>query len=226
VTTSTDPISGKGIGMLMAIHAAVRRDLTRLTGAVGVLADPALPADVRSAGAAGVAAYWDCLAHQLHHHHSIEDAEVFPYVRNALGDRSGPVMDSMAAEHDAIDEAQANVEAAVRALASDPTAAGASSLAERLRTFEQVVLGHLSHEEAEAIPLILEGFDAGYWDAFMGRRQQDPGGDTFLPWVLDSAPAAAVAQVTGALPPPVHELLTTQWVPAHAARVNALPSTR
>ncbi|MCU1589379.1 MAG: hypothetical protein JWP11_635 [Frankiales bacterium] len=212
--------------MLMAIHGAVRRDLARLAGAVGALADPGIRDHDRAVGAAGLAAYWDCLAHQLHHHHTIEDTEVFPYVRKALGDRSGAVMDKMGTEHDAIDEAQALGEAAVRALAAEPTAARASQAAERLLTFQQVVLAHLSHEEAEAIPLILEGFDEGYWQAFMGRRQQDPGGDTFLPWVLDGAPAPAVAAVTGALPPPVRELLVTEWQPAHAARVDALPSAR
>lgn len=203
-----ESISGKGIGMLMAIHGAVRRDLARL-----------------AVGAKGLAAYWACLAQQLHHHHNIEDAEVFPYVRTALGDRAAVVMDKMGTEHDAIDEAQAGVEVAVATLTAEPTTAQATRLAERLLTFQQVVLAHLGHEEAEAIPLIVEGFDEGYWQAF-GRRQQDPGGDTFLPWVLDGAPAPAVAEVTGALPPTVQELLVKQWQPAHAVRLDALPTAR
>jgi hypothetical protein len=135
-------------------------------------------------------------------------------------------MDKMGREHDAIDEAQALADAAVRALVAEPTVGRASALAERLLTFQQVVMAHLAHEEAEAVPLVIEGFDDGYWLAFMGRRQQDAGGETFLPWVLDGAPAPAVAEVTGALPPPVHTLLVQQWQPAHAARVEALPRRR
>jgi hypothetical protein len=223
---SDEDISGKGIGMLLAIHSAVRRDLARLAAAVAVLADPTVQGADRAAGAAGLSAYWDCLADQLHHHHTIEDSEVFPFVRGALGRRADAVMDKMGREHDAIDEAQALADAAVRALSSEPSVGRASAAAERLLTFQQVVLAHLAHEEAEAVPLILEGFDEGYWLAFMGRRQQDPGGDTFLPWVLESAPAPAVAEVTGSLPPAVHTLLVQQWQPAHAARVEALPRRR
>jgi iron-sulfur cluster repair protein YtfE (RIC family) len=191
-----------------------------------VLADPGIREHDRAVGATGLAAYWSCLAQQLHHHHTIEDVEVFPYVRSALGDRADAVMDAMGAEHTAIDAAQDDAQAAVQALLREPTAGRASTLASRLRTFQDVVQSHLAHEEAEAIPLILEGFDERYWLAFMGRRQQDPGADTFLPWVLEGAPAPAVAEVTGALPPPVRELLVTQWEPAHAARVNALPNPR
>jgi hypothetical protein len=135
-------------------------------------------------------------------------------------------MDKMGTEHDAIDAAQARVDAAVAAAVAEPTVARAAALAEGLLTFQQVVMAHLAHEEAEAVPLIAEGFDEGYWLAFMGRRQQDPGGDTFLPWVLEGAPAPAVAEVTESLPAPVHTLLVQQWQPAHAARLQALPKQR
>lgn len=219
-------IGGKGLSMLLAIHGAVRRDLARLTGSVGVLADPGIRDHDRSVGAVGLSAYWSCLASQLHHHHSVEDVEVFPYVRKALGARAAVVMDKMGREHDAIDEAQALADAAVAALVEEPTAARASVVAERLLTFQQLVLAHLAHEEVEAIPLIVEGFDERYWAAFMDRRQHDPGGDTFLPWILEGASAPAIAEVTRTLPPPVHQLLVQQWQPAHAARVEALPLPR
>lgn len=222
-TPSTDEISSKGIGMLMAIHGAVRRDVSRLSGAVSVLADPDVRDHDRAIGATGLAAYWSCLAQQLHHHHTIEDTEVFPYVRSALGARSDEVMDAMTLEHEGIDATQELADVAVRALVAEPTAERAAELADRLLAFQQAVTSHLAHEEAEAVPLIMEGFDEGYWAAFMGRRQQDPGADTFLPWVLETAPPPAVAEVTGALPPPVRELLVAQWQPAHAARVDALP---
>jgi hemerythrin-like domain-containing protein len=218
-----DELSGKGIAMLMAIHGAVRRDLDRLASAVGVLADPAISVADRGVGAAGLATYWDCFGEQLHHHHTIEDAEVFPYLRKSLAGRGVEVLDAMGAEHEAIDDTQAGLDAALEELVAHPTAANAKEVAHRLELFRRVVVDHLAHEEAEAVPLIVEGFDAEYWTAFMSRRQQDDGPDAFLPWVLDGAPAPAVAQVTGELPPPVRELLVTQWVPAHESRVSALP---
>src|SRR4051812_45925566 len=114
-------LQGKGIGMLLAIHGAIRRDLARLAQAVGVLADPNVSAADRAAGAAGLASYWTCFAQQLHHHHVIEDREIWPYLRGALGARSGQVLDAMEAEHGAIDAAQASAQKAVDVLRGDPT---------------------------------------------------------------------------------------------------------
>ena len=217
-----EELSGKGIGMLMAIHGAVRRDLARLATAVSSLADEAIVESDRRVGATGLAAYWTCFAEQLHHHHTIEDTEVFPYLRRSLAGKGAAVLDAMATEHAAIDEAQDAVQAAMDLLLTGPTAANAAALRTRLATFRAVVSSHLEHEEEAAVPLIVEGFDTEYWLAFMSRRQSEEP-DAFLPWVLDGAPAPAVAQVTSELPPPVRTLLLEQWTPAHASRVAALP---
>jgi hemerythrin-like domain-containing protein len=217
-----EELTGKGIGMLMAIHGAVRRDLDRLASAVSSLADEAIVTSDRRVGATGLAAYWTCFAEQLHHHHAIEDTEVFPYLRRSLAGKGAAILDAMATEHEAIDEAQEAVQSAMDLLLSDPTALHAAALRTRLATFREVVTGHLAHEEEAAVPLIVEGFDTEYWMAFMSRRQQEAP-DAFLPWVLDGAPAPAVDQVTSELPPPVRALLMEQWTPAHASRVAALP---
>jgi hemerythrin-like domain-containing protein len=217
-------LTGKGIGMLMAIHGAVRRDLGRVRSAAAALADPGIAERDRSVGVTGLASYWSCFAQQLHHHHTIEDTEVFPYLRQSLAGRGAEVLDDMAAEHEAIDDAQAAAEAALDELQAAPTADNAVVLGQRLGAFADVVVAHLAHEEEAAVPLIIEGFDDEYWTAFMGRRQQDEGPDTFLPWVLDGAPEPMFAAVTGEMPPPVLDLLVGQWRPAHDDRVAALPT--
>jgi iron-sulfur cluster repair protein YtfE (RIC family) len=217
-----EELTGKGIGMLMAIHGAVRRDLDRLTSAVSSLSDAAIVEADRRVGATGLSAYWSCFAEQLHHHHTIEDTEVFPYLRRSLAGKGAAVLDAMGAEHEAIDAAQDATQAAMDALLAAPTADNAVVLRSRLATFREVVVAHLAHEEEAAVPLIVEGFDTEYWMAFMSRRQQEAP-DAFLPWVLDGAPAPAVDQVTSELPPPVRTLLLEQWTPAHASRVAALP---
>ena len=216
-------LSGRGIGMLMAIHGAVRRDLGRIGSAVAVLADPAVSVEDRAVGATGLAAYWDCFGRQLHHHHVVEDTEVFPYLRKSLAGDRAQVLDAMGEEHEAIDETQAALEQALEELVAHPTAGNAAEVAQRLQLFGRIVADHLDHEEAAAVPLIVEGFDAEYWTAFMSRRQQDPGTESFLPWVLDGAPEPAVAEVTGSLPPPVRDLLLTQWVPDRQSLVANLP---
>jgi hemerythrin-like domain-containing protein len=219
----SDDISTRGISMLMAIHGAVRRDLDRLAGAVSSLVDPAIVVADRRVGATGLSAYWTCFAEQLHHHHTIEDAEVFPYLRRSLSGRGAAVLDAMATEHDAVDHAQQQVQDALDTVLADPTSERARQLSERLAVFKEVVLSHLAHEEETAVPLILEGFDDEYWSAFMSRRQADGGADAFLPWVLDGAPQPAVEEVTGALPPPVRAMLLQQWMPVHDSLVSALP---
>ena len=218
-----DELTGKGIGMLMAIHGAVRRDLDRLAAAVSSLADDAIVMSDRRVGATGLSVYWTCFAEQLHHHHVIEDTEVFPHLRRSLAGKGAAGLDARATEHEAIDEAQDAVQAAMDLLLAEPTVGNAAALRLRLATFKEVVAGHLAHEEEAAVPLIVEGFDTEYWLAFMSRRQQEAGTDAFLPWVLDGAPEPAVAQVTNELPPPVRALLLEQWTPAHASRVAALP---
>lgn len=216
-------LSSKGIGMLMAIHGAVRRDLRRLATSAAAIAEPTVADRDRAVGVTGLAAYWNCFAHQLHHHHTIEDVEVWPHLRRTLGPSAAPVLDAMEAEHAGIDATQAATQRALETARATPTAAAAATLAARLRAFTDVVQSHLVHEEDAAVPLIVRGFDEAYWLAFLGRRQQEPGADAFLPWVLDSAPAPAVAGVTAELPPPVRELLVEQWQPQHDALVAALP---
>jgi iron-sulfur cluster repair protein YtfE (RIC family) len=201
----------------------VRRDLDRLASAVSSLVDPAIPVADRRVGATGLSAYWSCFAEQLHQHHTIEDVEVFPHVRRSLSGHGMAVLDAMATEHDAIEHAQAQVQGAVDAVLADPTAERARQLTDRLAVFKEAVTSHLAHEEEAAVPLIVEGFDDEYWMAFMRRRQMDPGGEAFLPWVLDGAPQPAVDEVTSALPPPVRALLAQQWTPVHDSLVAALP---
>src|SRR3954447_7872255 len=144
--------------MLMAIHGAVRRDLSRLASAVSSLCDPAITVADRRVGATGLSAYWSCFAQQLHHHHTIEDTEVFPYLRRSLSGRGTAVLDAMGTEHDAIDHAQDATQAALTALLADPTSDRARDVRNRLATFKEVVVSHLAHEEEAAVPLILEGF--------------------------------------------------------------------
>ena len=215
-------ISDASLGMLLAIHSAVRRDLERILGALDALADADGPAATRAADTGAVVEYWSAFAAHLHHHHSVEDTEVWPHVRSALGARADEVLDAMEAEHGTIVEAEATAGDAMTALVTHPHRETAAMAAAELRAFREVVTAHLAHEEKAAVPLILEAFSDEAWQEFQGRRQQDPGTDAFLPWVLDGAPVPAVDRVTGALPPPVRDLLLQQWLPAHDRRVQAV----
>src|SRR5580698_1927717 len=76
------------------IHEAFRRDLGRLTDAVRAPA-------VKAPKAAQLGAQWGYVNEQLHHHHQVEDASLWPLVRPKLAGRQDQlaVLDEMEAQH-------------------------------------------------------------------------------------------------------------------------------
>lgn len=217
-----EALLGAGIGMLMAIHTAVRRDLERMDGALRVLAE--MPGE-RVEAVGGVVAYWDLFVAQVHHHHEVEDTEVWPQLRRAADGAAVGVLEAMVAEHLDVVAAQSVASKAIHELSADADAATVSAARDRVAAFRDVLLAHLAHEERDAVPLMSAETDLEYWRAFMGRRQAEPA-EEFLPWVLDGAPQQAFDMVTGEMPPPVRGLLIEQWVPARERVVAALPQPR
>src|SRR5471032_2347539 len=76
------------------IHEAFRRDLGRLSAAVRAPA-------VSPERARQLEAHWDFIDDQLHHHHLVEDASLWPLVRPKLSDRDDElsVLADMEAQH-------------------------------------------------------------------------------------------------------------------------------
>ena len=76
------------------IHEAFRRDLKRLSAAVRVPGVTPQTAD-------WLAGTWDYVDDQLHHHHQVEDASLWPLVRPKLSGRDDDlaVLDEMEVQH-------------------------------------------------------------------------------------------------------------------------------
>ena len=189
-----------GLVTLLAMHDAFRRDLDRLVAAAEAGAAPAV-----------LRAYWDAFEVELHDHHRVEDDDVYPQVRAVLGAEAASVFDEMDAEHDAL-------------IAAIDTA-GASLAADDLRHLRAIAIAHLAHEEADAVPLIRVAADDEFMTGFFARRQAEAVPPRYLPWVLDGACDAVVAQITAPLPAPVLTLLDTEWRPARQALVDALATS-
>ena len=83
---------------MRALHAALRRDLSRLR-------DVAAQLDGSAGAPPTVLAGWDAFRSQLDNHHSAEDDDLWPVLRREL---------SMVAEHRHIPPALAGVDAALR----------------------------------------------------------------------------------------------------------------
>jgi iron-sulfur cluster repair protein YtfE (RIC family) len=183
---------------MRALHAALRRDLSRLR-------DAAAQIDSSAGAPATVLAGWDTFRAELDNHHQAEDDDLWPVLRRALSDPGELAsVDAMVEEHKHIEPALAGVDAALR---------GGGELAAPVETLSTVVLDHLAHEEREVLPLIEQHMTRAQWRAFMVKeRDKRPPRERpeFLTWVLDGAGERDAAAVLTELPPPAR--LVYRWV--------------
>lgn len=125
--------------MFMMSHHGFRRDLARFARALG-------GADVSEREGA-LRAEWQSFKATLHGHHHVEDANMFPSMREQFPEL-GPCIARLAADHAEIDPLLAEGDAAFAEL---PRREAAASVVHRL----QALLGaHLALEEENIVPLI------------------------------------------------------------------------
>jgi len=203
-TTPTNP----GWRIQLAIHRAVRRDVSRLATAL---------AEGQEATAAAVRAYWGVTAAQLHHHHEFEDTVVWPLMGERLGARVETLLARNGHEHQAMAAAMEEFDAVLSTMTADTGAARAA-----LGQMEVAIETHLAHEEADVLPLIPEAFTMDDIAFFQTEDAKTNAANVFLPWMLDDAPEVDVAFFTGAMPEPVREQLESIWMPQWLQTVDAV----
>ena len=197
--------------VMNALHDAFRRDLDVLTAAAAALGDDPDAQERLSLG-------WAVLADQLHHHHTVEDEQLWPLVRRSWtrSPDALQVLDAMEDEHELVDPALAAVGEDVRR-----GRAPAESL-ERLTT---VVRSHLAREESEAMPLIASAVTARDWDAFGAQQARSlglKGAAQFFPWLLLGQDDIRTERVLGVLPAPLRWLYRNRWQPQWNSRNRVL----
>ncbi|MGW1798539.1 hemerythrin domain-containing protein [Streptomyces sp. NPDC001984] len=190
---------------MYASHDAFRRDLARLADAV---------TDGR-AGTEQVRAGWENFKRQLHIHHTTEDTDLWPRVRErAVGrPRDLALLDEMEEEHARIDPLLAAVDTAMTDRAPE--------LPDLVRALTSTLDDHLGHEEDSALPLMQDVLNDADWAAFTGsirRTQGLRGAALFVPWIVDGAPPADRATFLGTLPPPVRVLNRLFWEGSYRRR--------
>ncbi len=178
------------VSFMRALHAALRRDLSRLRDAAGRL-------DSSVAAPATVLAGWDAFRAQLGNHHAAEDDDLWPVLRAELSDPGELAsVDAMVEEHRHIPPALAGVDAALR---------GGGELAAPVELLSGVVLDHLAHEEREVLPLLEQHLTQAQWRAFLHKeraRRAPRERPEFLAWILDGASEQDAAAVLAEMPPP------------------------
>lgn len=169
------------------MHHAFRRDLDAFVAAVN-----ATPVEDRACWAA-LAGRWAVFAEFLHHHHSGEDAGLWPALLARVGADDRRTLVAMEAEHAQIDPLLAACDAGFRALAEHPDHDVRAALAVRLVAGRERLAEHLRHEESEAIPLLQRHLTSQEWDALQTehfratlpwRRLR-----VLVPWALEGVPA-------------------------------------
>jgi hemerythrin-like domain-containing protein len=199
------------------IHEAFRRDLGRLSSALRA-------PGVDQARARQLGAHWEFVNEQLHHHHEVEDASLWPLVRPKLSDRNDElaVLSEMEAQHlvllplcGAIGEGFVN-------LAQQPGAEKGGELADLIDQLGSQLGTHLDDEEQRCFPVIDQALTFEEFESFgkatakaVGMR----GSAKFFPWIFDDADPVECKAVMSMPPPPVRVLCRYMWEPRYERTV-------
>ncbi|KAA1428798.1 hemerythrin domain-containing protein [Nocardioides antri] len=148
--------------IMYLMHHAFRRDLDRFAATV-----PATPADDLTTWSA-LARRWDRFSEILHHHHSGEDAGIWPFLLERAHPAERQALHAMEAEHSKIDPLLASCGELFGALAGpvgdrsrEELRAG---LAVRLAETRELLGAHLRHEETEALVVLQRHMTQEDWE--------------------------------------------------------------
>ena len=193
--------------IMVAAHAAFRRDLTSLARAT------ALPYRPDPARHAAIQAGWETFKRQLHLHHTAEDEVIWPALRPRLvhSEHAQSVLDAMEDEHKLIDPLLAAVDAAF----AEPDGSSLGDVTDALTT---ELTSHLSHEERDGLPLIGIALTAAEWRSAgfkIARRGGLSSAAEMFAWMADGAAGDQSRAVIATLPPPARLIYRAIWNPRY-----------
>lgn len=144
--------------MMYLMHHAFRRDL-------GAFRSAAVTADLGDRPRwEALRRRWDLFCTFLHHHHSAEDAGLWPLLFERVSDdESRQVLGSMEAEHASIDPMLETCTRAFTALADSADASAHAELQRSLDATHELLSQHLDHEERDAMALVQRHLSPEEW---------------------------------------------------------------
>jgi hemerythrin-like domain-containing protein len=183
--------------MNRVIHAAVHRDLDRLSAAL-----TAFPAGDQARARDLERAYAN-LRRELTHHHEAEDTHIWPML--ATVGVAPDLLGAMESEHHAMAEALAETGTAMTALARSGSAADATAARESVFRTRAVVDRHLDHEENELEPQMTPHLETPEWKAVEKKLRKQPPGviGRYFAWLTDGMSEPQRAYLRATIPAPV-----------------------
>jgi iron-sulfur cluster repair protein YtfE (RIC family) len=182
--------------LMYVMHHAFRRDLARFATAVG-----ATPVEDRATWKA-LAARWGRFFEILHHHHTVEDDLIWPFLMERADADERATLTAMEDEHSEIDPLLTSVAESFAALAGDRTPAGAedlrAALKVRMAATRDMLGRHLEHEETGAIPILQRHTSAADWKAIeeeIDKRKATVPLGFIVGWCAEDVPAAQLDAV-------------------------------
>ncbi len=181
--------------MNRVIHAAVRRDLDRLSAAL-----TSFPAGDQARARDLERAYAN-LRRELTHHHEAEDTHIWPML--ATVGVAPDLLGAMESEHHAMAEALAETGTAMTTLAGSGSDAAAARQSV-LRT-GAVVDRHLDHEETELEPQLTPHLETPEWKEVEKKLRKQPPGviGRYFAWLTDGMSEPERAYLRATIPAPV-----------------------
>src|SRR3712207_3839368 len=187
--------------MNRVIHGAVRRDLDRLSTALGQLEDG------DTARAQALERAYANLRSELTHHHEGEDAYIFPMLGRIGVDKG--LLDAMESEHHSMADALAETAGAMSTVARTGSKADAAAAQASVVRTREVVERHLRHEEDELEPQLNPHLGSPEWKAVEKKLRSQPLGvaGRFFAWVTDGMSDEHRAFLEKTVPTPVVTVL-------------------
>ena len=181
------------LGVMFLMHFAFRRDLDAFSAAVR-----ATPVADRETWRL-LAARWDLFSEVLHHHHTGEDAGLWPVLLERSGPDDRAVLEAMEAEHAEIDPLLDACAEGFRRLADAADADARAALEVRVVATRDALGRHLAHEEGDALALVQRVMSPEDWH-YMDENHFKKGMTLpyilrMVPWAAHRVPADALARV-------------------------------
>ncbi len=175
--------------MMYLMHHAFRRDLAAFAAAA-----PHTPVEDTTTWKA-LADRWAFFAETLHHHHSGEDAWLWPALLERADGAERETLLAMEAEHEEIDPLLAASADGFARMAAGAGADCRAALTVRLVAARESLARHLAHEETDAMRILQAHLTPADWTALDEKFKE---GLTFatlvalVPWAFSEVPGSAL----------------------------------